>query len=46
MKYTRLLLVVMTISLAACGSDITGPESSQPAAKNPSMGVYTLGSGT
>ena len=45
MKYTRLLLVAMTLSLAACGSEITGPDSSTPASK-PAMGVVTLGSGT
>ncbi len=45
MKYTRFLLVVMTLSLAACGSEITGPENSPPPSK-PAMGVYTLGSGT
>ena len=45
MTYPRVLLVVMTLSLAACGSDITGPDSSTPSSK-PAMGVVTLGSGT
>lgn len=45
MKYTRLLLVALTLSLAACGSDITGPESS-PQPTKPSLTGITLGSGT
>ncbi len=46
MKLTRLVLLALTVSLAAaCGSDITGPESTpQPSA--PSLGWGTLGSGT
>lgn len=45
MKFTRLVLVALTLSLAACGSEITGPESSPPPSK-PAMGVFTLGSGS
>jgi hypothetical protein len=47
MKYTRLVLVALTLSLAACGSDITGPESApQPTAPSFDDGWGTLGSGT
>ena len=46
MKFTRLVLVALTLSLAACGSEITGPES-MPVPSTPSLDGYgTLGSGT
>lgn len=46
MKFTRLVVVALTLALAACGSEITGPESA-PVPTAPSFdGHGGLGSGT
>lgn len=45
MKFTRLVLVALTLSLAACGSEITGPDIS-PSPTPAFDGHGTLGSGT
>lgn len=47
MKYTRILLLALTVSLAACGDQITGPDTSPPPPSRVVLdGVGTLGSGT
>lgn len=47
MKFTRLVLVALTLSLAACGSELTGPESvPTPSAPAYDDGQGMLGSGT
>jgi hypothetical protein len=48
MKVARILLAALTLSLAACGSEITGPESSPQLseAPAPARGIGVLGSGT
>lgn len=46
MKLSRILLVALVVSLSACGSEITGPESSTPPSKPSMDSGVTLGSGT
>jgi predicted small lipoprotein YifL len=46
MKLSRILLVALVVSLAACGSEITGPDTSiAPSQPSLNSGV-TIGSGT